>query len=86
MWIIISRIILRFRLAILLALILSSGYIFYQAKNVQLSYEMAKILPEESINFKDYEKFKKYFGGTKNIIVIGTINPNLFELSNYNAW
>ncbi|OUV72706.1 MAG: hypothetical protein CBC83_05875 [Flavobacteriales bacterium TMED123] len=86
MWIVISRIILRFRLAILLMIILSSAYMLYQAKSVKLSYQMAKILPKNSAEFKDYENFKHHFGDNKNTMVIGVINPNIFELSNYNAW
>ena len=86
MWVIISRIILRFRLVILLTIILSSGYMLYQAKSVNLSYEMAKILPETSVIFKDYENFKHHFGDNKNTMVIGAINPNLFEIPYYNAW
>ncbi|MEE2699900.1 MAG: MMPL family transporter [Bacteroidota bacterium] len=86
MWIIISRIILRFRLAILLMVVLSSAFMLYQAKNATLSYEMAKILPKNSVEFKNYENFKHHFGDNKNTMVIGVVNPDLFEYSQYSGW
>ena len=86
MWVIISRIILRFRLAILLVVLLSTAFMFYQAKSVKLSFQMANILPETSQVYKDYENFKNNFGENKNKMVIGVRNPNLFQVDSYKAW
>ena len=86
MWVVISRIILRFRLPILLSVLLATAFMLYQAKSVKLSYQMANILPKTSTEFKDYEKFKNNFGDNKNTMVIGVINPDLFTISQYNAW
>ena len=61
MWVVISRIILRFRLAILLSVLLATAFMLYQAKSVKLSYQMAKILPKTSTVFHDYENFKNNF-------------------------
>jgi hypothetical protein len=86
MWVIISRIILRFRLAILLSVILSTTFMLYQANSVKLSYQMAQILPKTSTVFHDYENFKNNFGDNKNTMVIGAINPDLFNIEQYSAW
>ena len=86
MWVVISRIILRFRLPILLSVLLATAFMLYQAKSVKLSYQMAKILPKTSTEFKDYKNFKTKFGDNRNDIVIGVINPDLFTISQYNAW
>ena len=86
MWVVISRIILRFRLVILLSVILLTVIMLYQANSVKLSYQMAKILPETSTIFHDYETYKTKFGDNRNDIVIGVINPDLFTISQYNAW
>ena len=86
MWVVISRIILRFRLVILLSVILLTVIMLYQANSVKLSYQMAKILPKTSTEFKDYKNFKTKFGDNRNHIVIGVINPDLFTISQYNAW
>ncbi len=86
MWVVISRIILRFRLAILLSVILSTTFMLYQANSVKLSYQMANILPKTSTVFHDYENFKNNFGDNKNAMVIGVINPDLFNIEQYRAW
>jgi len=86
MWVVISRIILRFRLAILLSVILSTAFMLYQANSVKLSYQITKILPKTSTVFNDYENFKNNFGDNNNAMVIGVINPDLFNISHYNSW
>ena len=86
MWVVISRIILRFRLPILLSVLLATAFMLYQAKSVKLSYQMAKILPKTSTVFHDYENFKNNFGDNKNAMVIGAINPDLFNIEQYSAW
>jgi hypothetical protein len=86
MWVVISRIILRFRVVILLSVITSTAFMLYQANSVKLSYQMAKILPKSSQVFYDYEYFKKEFGDNKNRMVIGVEDPSLFKIKNYNAW
>ena len=86
MWVVISRIILRFRLAILLSVILSTTFMLYQVNSVKLSYQMANILPKTSTVFHDYENFKNNFGDNNNAMVIGSINPDLFNIEQYSAW
>jgi len=86
MWVVISRIILRFRLAILLSVILLTTLMLYQANSIKLSYQMAKILPKTSTVFHDYKNFRNNFGDNKNTMVIGVINPDLFNIEQYSAW
>ena len=86
MWVIISRIILRFRFAILAIVLLSTLFMFYHAKDVKLSYQMADILPKTSQVFHDYQNFKNNFGDNKNKMVIGVKDPNLFQVDRYKAW
>ena len=86
MWVIISRIILRFRFAILVVVFLSTFFMLYHAKDVKLSYQMAEILPKTSQVFHDYQNFKNNFGNNKNKMVIGVKDPNLFQIDRYKAW
>ena len=86
MWVIISRIILRFRFAILVVVLLSTFFMLYHAKDVKLSYQMAEILPKTSQVFHDYQNFKNNFGNNKNKMVIGVKDPNLFQIDRYKAW
>ena len=61
-------------------------FMAYEAKNVKLSYENSSLLPEKDSTRIEYQKFKNLFGEDGNVIVIGTINPELFKLDQFNAW
>lgn len=58
----------------------------YFASKTQLSYELAKILPEDNPNFQIYESFKKHFGEDGSVMVIAVENKNLFKPKEFEAW
>jgi len=58
----------------------------YKGRDVRLSYENSSLLPEKDSTRIEYQNFKAQFGEDGNVIVIGTINPNLFVLDQFNAW
>ena len=58
----------------------------FMATRVELSYELAKMLPSDDSLSVQYAGFKKRFGEDGNVLVIGTINPDVFKLKAFNAW
>ncbi|MDO9614058.1 MAG: MMPL family transporter, partial [Bacteroidota bacterium] len=58
----------------------------YKGQNVKLSYENTSLLPEKDSTRIEYNEFKKLFGEDGNVIVIGTKNPDIFLLEQFNAW
>ena len=58
----------------------------YQAYHVQLSYDFAKILPDDDPDFQNYKNFKKKFGEDGNVFVIGIQAAKIFELKAYQDW
>lgn len=82
----ISRFILKHRTLIIIILSLLTAFMAYKAKDVRLSYENSSLLPEKDSTRIEYLEFKKLFGEDGNVIVIGTINPELFKLNQFNAW
>jgi predicted RND superfamily exporter protein len=57
----------------------------YEATQVQLSYQLAKMLPSnDSANIK-YEQFKKMFGEDGNVITIGIKSDKLFQKDQFNG-
>jgi len=85
-WNWIANQILAYKIGILIILsILTVGFV-YQASQIQLSYELAKILPKSDERFQLYESFKKKYGEDGNIMVIGIENPNLFQPKEFDAW
>lgn len=82
----ISRFILKHRTFLIVFLALLTAFMGFKGKDVSLSYENASLLPEKDSTRIEYLKFKKLFGEDGNVIVIGAINPQLFELNQFNAW
>ena len=82
----ISRFILKHRTLIIIVLSLLTAFMAYKGKDIRLSYENSSLLPEKDSTRIEYQEFKKLFGEDGNVIVIGTINPDLFKLDQFNAW
>jgi len=55
----------------------------YEASRIELSYEIARILPAYDPIEKEYQDFRKTFGEDGSIMVIGWQSPKLFELEKY---
>ncbi len=82
----ISRFILKRRILLIIILSLLTAFMAYKGKEVKLSYENASLLPVKDSTRIEYLQFKKLFGEDGNVIVIGTVNPEIFTLKQFNAW
>ncbi|WP_310586296.1 MMPL family transporter [Emticicia sp. C21] len=58
----------------------------YKASQIQMSYELARILPQTDDNFKLYEDFKKRFGEDGNVMVIAIESDKIYQLPVFNQW
>jgi predicted RND superfamily exporter protein len=56
------------------------------ASKIELSYELAKILPKTDPRFQLYENFKKKYGEDGSVIVIGLDNKALFSPNEFTKW
>jgi uncharacterized protein len=86
MWIKVSGIILRNRFFLLTAVLVLTLFFGYHARNVQMSYEYASMLPQKDQAYKDYQKFTGIFGEEGNLIMIGIQDPDFFTLEHFNRW
>ncbi|MBL7971249.1 MAG: MMPL family transporter [Prolixibacteraceae bacterium] len=82
----ISRFILKHRTLLIVILALLTAFMAYKGQNVKLSYENSSLLPEKDSTRIEYQEFKKLFGEDGNVIVIGAVNPKIFNLDQFNAW
>lgn len=82
----ISRFILKHRTLLIVILALLTAFMAYKGQNVKLSYENSSLLPEKDSTRIEYQEFKKLFGEDGNVIVIGAVNPEIFNLDQFNAW
>ena len=86
MWQIIVRTLLRYRLVNLIIILLMTCFMAYKAVNVQLSYELARMLPWSHKASEDYESFKQMFGEDGNVFVVGVQNDKMYDLKYFNGW
>ena len=86
MWNFLVRHILRDRVGILVVIGLVTLFMGYKAREVKLSYEMARMLPATDSTTIIYENFKKKFGEDGSVMFIGIQDKNLFSLNKFNDW
>lgn len=86
MWKYFSSLLLRNKLIFTISTLLLTVFMAYEANKMELSYEFAKILPDNDPTFIEYQSFKKQFGQDGNVMIIGFKDKNLFELNKLNDW
>jgi predicted RND superfamily exporter protein len=64
---------------------LVTGFMAYKSRQVELTYDFLKVVPEDDPDLIYYKKFKETFGEDGNIIVIGMKDPSVFDLSKFSA-
>lgn len=85
-WHRISVIILKNRILLTLVVLLGTAFMGYQASRIQLSYELAKILPQSDPDFQLYEEFKARYGEDGNVMVLGVETEKMYQVSFFNDW
>ena len=81
-----SSIILRYK-AVFIAIILAiTVFLGYKATKVQMSYEFARVLPEDDSIALTYKNFKKLFGEDGSVMVVGFNDPDFFNPEKFNHW
>lgn len=78
MWKFLSSNILRYRYYYLLVVIVLSAVMGFWGSKIKLSYEFAKVLPENDSTLIAYENFKKQFGEDGSVMVIGFRDEQFF--------
>ena len=86
MWTHLVRFILRNRLLNLIIIGLITVFFGYKAFDVQLSYDLVKMLPAHDATSIEYENFKKTFGEDGSVFFIAVHDDELFTLKKFNAF
>lgn len=86
MWDKICSLILRKRLTILIILAILTIVMGYFGSKVQMSYEFAKLLPDDDSTSIQYNEFKKTFGEDGSVFVIGIKRKDFFTPKIFNTW
>ncbi len=86
MWQQLAKFVLKFRLPLLVMLVVISGVMTYFTSKVELSYEFARAIPVDNSKYKEYQSFKEKFGDDAGLLVIGIQTDKFFELETFKAF
>ncbi len=86
MWNWIASIILRKKWYVLSTVAIFTVIMLYFARNVQMSYELAQMLPKSDTTFKEYLYFKDLFGEDGSVMIVGVTDSNFFTLEHFSEW
>jgi predicted RND superfamily exporter protein len=86
MWNKIATYIIRYRLWWVALVLVSTAFMAYEAKKIELSYQFARILPANDPVEKEYQDFRKLFGEDGSVMVIGWQDPELFQVNKFQDW
>lgn len=86
MWHILGSSVLRYRIPLMILLLLSTAFMGYEASKVQMSYEFARAIPSDNPKYTTYINFKKTFGEDGNLLVVGIQTDRLFQQEVFNDY
>jgi hypothetical protein len=85
-WEFIARLILTYRITILVVIVAITIFLGLQWKNLSMTYTEANLLPKKHIVNRQYDEFLSKFGEEGNLIVIGFKDPKFFTPKAFAAW
>jgi predicted RND superfamily exporter protein len=83
MWSKIADFIIKFRLPLIILIVAITVFMGYKARDAQLNYDFAKIVPKSDPDMIDFVKFKELFGEDGSILAIGIKDSSIFESTNF---
>lgn len=86
MWQVIARLLIRYRLWFLVLLLAVTAFMFYHAREVQMTYSNPQIIPVSNPKYANYMAFKRQFGEDGNVLVLGIRSDSLFTPEVFYAW
>lgn len=86
MWERISSFILRYRLFLIIAMVLLTSLMAWKAQDVRMSYKFGGLLPESDSTFIEYQEFIRNFSEDGNVIVVGVNDSSLWQADNFREW
>ncbi len=84
MWIKIVRIILRYRLVLIVALGLATAFMLINARYIHFSRNFIQVVPDDDADYIYYQKFYNMFGkDAGGLVTIGIKDQRIYELDNF---
>ncbi|WP_143309803.1 efflux RND transporter permease subunit [Chitinophaga vietnamensis] len=86
MWQRLAGFVLKYRLPLLILLLISTGVMAWFASKVQLSYDYVATIPHDNPKFLEFQQFKKKFGEDGNMMVLGVQTDKFFDAGFFNDY
>ncbi len=86
MWVKVAGAVLRNRIAFIIAILILTIFMGYNATKVEMSYEYSALLPASDTASKESNEFKNIFGQESNIIIFAIQDSNFYQLDKINDW
>jgi predicted RND superfamily exporter protein len=83
MWANFAKFVIKYRLPFLILLFTLTGFMAYQSRKVELSYNFAKLVPADDPAMIYFQNFLKTFGEDGNLIVIGFKDSTVYQLEKF---
>jgi predicted RND superfamily exporter protein len=86
MWTKVAHIILKYRLLLIVIIGIITTFMAMQIKNLEMSYDFAKVVPSHDPDMVYFEQFKQTFGEDGNLFVLGTKDSALYTPLNFSRF
>ncbi len=83
MWTKLAHNVIKYRLFLIIFLALVTIFMGYRAKNIQMDYDLAQMVPDTDEDFIALKQFKELFGDDGNILAIGIKDSSIYEPQNF---
>src|SRR5688572_16107506 len=83
MWKKIALFILKNRISLLVFLAVTTAFMAWKAKDVEMSYDFANVVSQDDTDMVYFKRFKQTFGEDGNVLVIGMHDSAIYKLSNF---
>lgn len=83
MWTNIATFIIKNRVALIVFLALSTAFVGYQMRHLEMSYDYTAVVPVDDPEMVYFRQFKQTFGEDANIIAIGFQDSVVYQLKNF---
>lgn len=81
MWTLFADFVLRFRIPLLILVLLWGLGMGFIGRKAELTYDFVKVVPEDDPEMVYFRQFNKTFGEDGNLFVIGFDDPKIYQLS-----
>lgn len=86
MWRLLSRFIIRYRVFLLVLLVVLTAFMGYLSSKVQMSYDFTNAIPTDNPKYQAYQQFRETFGEDNNTMMLGVQSKDFFTPKFFNAY